>query len=517
MRKRIVNLISVMLCLCFLFVSIPTDATAAPLYSGNWKDGKWSVQGATISDEGDVISVSGSANAVISTLDKYNLGDCFTWSVDYAITNNYNCNEKDYTEIAVGDLRLRIFSMRNHLAGGRNESFTSNIAYKTVVMLFYKDRHIEADYLYQCFFNTGYVTYKFEYNKGNVTVIRKSSEDERAILRVSAARFKELGSIPTFNGVNVTITDRETYKTTKLRNFTLESGVSGTEYLNHARLVGKSSMGDVNGNGLFSQMDLLLSQQVIIGDASVDTLVMATADSDGNKKFDSADVLAVYQMMEQVKKYDGPTASKFVTLTFDDGPSYDTTTRLLELSDRYNVPFTFFVVGKNIEANSYNLVKAKELGCEIGSHSWSHANFKTLDTDGDEAKILAEISDTNAAIKAVTGQDTKLFRFPLVYEGYPIYNFKEYDFGMNLICGKFVGINSDDTIKSRTDSLKKLYPNDGYIILMHDSGGNYRTIEAVEECLPLMMEQGVEPVTVSQLSLLKGKIMDKGKTLYSKF
>ena len=518
MRKRMVNLISAMLCLCFLFVSIPTSATAAPLYSGNWKDGKWSVQGASVSAEGDEVVVSGSANAVISTLDSYNLGDCFTWSVDYAITNNYNCNEKNYTEIAVGDLRLRISSMLNHLAGGRNESFTSNKPYVTGFRLYWNDKELTADYSQNCFFTTAYISYKLEYNKGNVTVIRKSSEDERAVLRVSAATLKgAAGALPQFNGIGVVITDRESHKTTKLRNFTLESGVSGTEYLNHARLVGKSSMGDVNGNGLFSQMDLLLSQQVIIGDASVDTLVMATADSDGNKKFDSADALTVYQMLEQVKKYDGPTASKFVALTFDDGPSYDTTTRLLELSDRYNVPFTFFVVGKNIEANSYNLVKAKELGCEIGSHSWSHANFKNLYADGEDEKILAEISDTNAAIKGATGQDTRLFRFPLVYEGYPIYGFKKYDFGMNYICGKFVGINSDDTIKSRTDSLKKLYPNDGYIILMHDSGGNYRTIEAVEECLPLMMEQGVEPVTVSQLALLKGKIMDKGNTLYSKF
>ena len=140
-----------------------------------------------------------------------------------------------------------------------------------------------------------------------------------------------------------------------------------------------------------------------------------------------------------------------------------------------------------------------------------------LYSEGKDDVILKEVADTNAKIKEVTGQDTKLFRFPLVYSGYPVYQFAKYNMGMTYICGNFVGINSDDTIKSRTDSLKKLFKQDGSIILMHDSGGNYRTVEAVEECLPLMLEQGTEPVTVSQLALLNGKIMDKGKTLYTKF
>lgn len=497
---------------------MPTaKVSAAPLYSGTWNDGNWALQGVSVSADGTEAVVSGSGG-VITSNKTYNLADSFTWSVDYSIANNYNCREADYTALSVGDLSLRISSSRNFDAGGRNESFTSNKPYETGFSLYWQDKPITADYSYNCFFTTIYVSYKMEYNNGDIIVTRKSAEDERAVLRVSTANLKkQIGALPKFNGVNIKIDDRETAKATKLRNFTLSSGVSGTEYLNYGRLVGKSSMGDVSGNGFFSRLDLLLVQQALIGDISADSLNTATTDANKNGKIDSCDALCVFQMLEQVKKYDGPTTDKFVALTFDDGPSYDTTTRLLEMSERYNVPFTFFVIGKNIDGNSYNLIKAKELGCEIGSHSWSHPNFKTLHEQGKEADILKEVNDTTAKIKEITGEDTKLFRFPLVYSSYPVYQFAKYNFGMTYICGNFVGINSDDTIKSRTDSLKKLFKQDGSIILMHDSGANYRTVEAVEECLPLMLEQGTEPVTVSQLALLNGKIMDKGKTLYTKF
>jgi len=508
--------LSIILCLVLAVLVMPTaKVSAAPLYSGTWNDGNWALQGASVSADGTEAIVSGSGG-VITSNKTYNLADSFNWSVDYSITNNYNCREADYTAISVGDLSLRISSSRNFKAGGRNESFTSNKPYVTGFSLYWQDKQITADYSYNCFFTTIYVTYKMEYNKGDIVVTRKSSEDERAVLRISAANLKkQIGSLPKFNGATIKIDDRETAKTTKLRNFTLSSGVSGTDYLNYGRVTGKSSMGDVNGNGFLSQVDLLLVQQALIGDISADRLKTATTDADKNGKIDSGDALSVFQMLEQVKKYDGPTTDKFVALTFDDGPSYDTTTRLLELSERYNVPFTFFVIGKNIEANSYNLVQAKALGCEIGSHSWSHPNFKNLYDEGNEAEILKQINDTNTAIKEVTGEDTKLFRFPLVYSSYPIHQFAKYNFGMTYICGNFVGINDTDTIKSRTDSLKGLFKKDGSIILMHDSGGNYRTVEAVEECIPLMLEQGIEPVTVSQLALLNGTIMDKGKTLYT--
>lgn len=517
MKKGIIKGLSVALCLVLTVLMLPmADASAAQLYSGNWKDGKWSVQGATVDEAGDVVETSG--HATVKTVGTYDLGDSFTWSMDYSIVNNYNCHEVDYTAISVGDLSLRISSSRNFKAGGRNESFTANKPYTTGVKLYWQGKEVAADYSADCFFTAIYVTYKLEYNKGSVVVTRKSADSERAILRVSAASLKKAaGSLPKFNGVYLQITGREASKKTRFKNFTLDKGVSGTDYLNYIRTVGKSSMGDANGNGLFSKMDLLLLQQAVIGDVAASTPVTATADSDKSGKIDSADVLFAYQLLQNVRKYDGPTADKFVALTFDDGPSYDTTTRLLELSDSYNVPFTFFVIGKNIAGNSYNLVQAKAQGCEIGSHSWSHPNFKNLNSEGNETEIKAQIADTNAAIKAVTGKDTKLFRFPLVYSGYPTYEFAKYNIGMTYICGNFVGINSDDTIKSRTDSLNKLFKNNGSIILMHDSSGNYRTVEAVEECLPLMMEQGIEPVTVSQLAQLNGVIMDKSNTLYTDF
>ena len=116
--------------------------------------------------EGKEAVVSGSGG-VITSVKTYNLADSFTWSVDYSIANNYNCYESDYTAVSVGDLSLRISSSRNFEAGGRNESFTSNKPYETGFSLYWQDKLLTADYSYNCFFTTIYVTYKMEYNKGD--------------------------------------------------------------------------------------------------------------------------------------------------------------------------------------------------------------------------------------------------------------------------------------------------------------------------------------------------------------
>ena len=42
--------------------------------------------------------------------------------------------------------------------------------------------------------------------------------------------------------------------------------------------------------------------------------------------------------------------AKMVALTFDDGPSIETTSRILDLLEQYDIPATFFLVGQ-ISAN----------------------------------------------------------------------------------------------------------------------------------------------------------------------
>ncbi len=65
-----------------------------------------------------------------------------------------------------------------------------------------------------------------------------------------------------------------------------------------------------------------------------------------------------------------------VALTFDDGPSPDYTEKILDLLAEHGAVATFFEVG-NIAKNYPDLIRKElEYGCEVGSHTYSHANLK---------------------------------------------------------------------------------------------------------------------------------------------
>ena len=65
---------------------------------------------------------------------------------------------------------------------------------------------------------------------------------------------------------------------------------------------------------------------------------------------------------------------KTVWLTFDDGPTPETTPFVLDTLKQYNVTATFFCLGENMEKNPEILKRIKEDGYSIGNHSYSHPN-----------------------------------------------------------------------------------------------------------------------------------------------
>lgn len=109
-----------------------------------------------------------------------------------------------------------------------------------------------------------------------------------------------------------------------------------------------------------------------------------------------------------------PLAEKEVVLTFDDGPFPATTTKVLAALAAECVRATFFLIGRNAEANP-GIVKAIAAGGHsIGHHTWSH---RPLDKIG-QAQAIEEIDRGIAADeKALNGTATSVpstpfFRFP---------------------------------------------------------------------------------------------------------
>lgn len=98
---------------------------------------------------------------------------------------------------------------------------------------------------------------------------------------------------------------------------------------------------------------------------------------------------------------------KYVSLTFDDGPS-PYTFYILDILKRYHVPATFFVVGS--EAKKFpNLVhRIHSERHVIGNHTWSHPDISTLS----ENQLRSEIHSTNVQIQKLIGNSPDLFRAP---------------------------------------------------------------------------------------------------------
>ena len=98
---------------------------------------------------------------------------------------------------------------------------------------------------------------------------------------------------------------------------------------------------------------------------------------------------------------------KTVALTFDDGPT-PYSLQVLAILKEKQVPATFFEVGKQVKQNPEITRKLSEAGMSVQSHSWRHADLKTLSTSG----LAADLADTSAAITNVTGKPVTCVRPP---------------------------------------------------------------------------------------------------------
>ena len=79
------------------------------------------------------------------------------------------------------------------------------------------------------------------------------------------------------------------------------------------------------------------------------------------------------RIAELTEKYD-----KFVALTFDDGPS-TLTPRILDILEKYDATATFFVIGGQVDATTESTIRrVVALGCEVGSHSFTHPYMTKL-------------------------------------------------------------------------------------------------------------------------------------------
>jgi len=202
----------------------------------------------------------------------------------------------------------------------------------------------------------------------------------------------------------------------------------------------------------------------------------------------------------------GDPTEKKIALTFDDGPNDPYTSEVLKVLQDNHVRATFFLLGKNVEANPQAARDIVAAGHAIGNHSYDHHNL-VMRTNGE---VREEILKTEKAIESATGQKTDLFR--------PPYGEKD---ALTLRQTRKLGyvmiewsVSAEDW---RRPGPEKIVSNvvrevqNGAIILMHDGdktrrGDRSQTVAALPQIIAQLRQKGYEFVTIPELLKLNPKI-----------
>ena len=183
-----------------------------------------------------------------------------------------------------------------------------------------------------------------------------------------------------------------------------------------------------------------------------------------------------------------------VALTFDDGPHAVYTDQILDILEKNGAVATFFEVARNLPKAPDAVRRAVDLGCEIGSHSYRHANLGKMD----QAAQQADQAAADAIFQEVLGTTPTLLRPP----------YGSMNKTLKTTCGRSIvtwSIDTEDWLSKDADKVVASVQNagnlDGQVILLHRIYGS--TVEATEVLVPWLLEQGYQLVTISELIQLR--------------
>lgn len=191
--------------------------------------------------------------------------------------------------------------------------------------------------------------------------------------------------------------------------------------------------------------------------------------------------------------------SKVIYLTFDDGPSYITTDKILQILKDKNVKATFFIVGSKIKGREEILKRIQDGGHCIGLHSYTHVISKIY---SNENTFIKEMDDTREEIKRVLGIDATAIRFPTgskphlnqkFLDDLHAHNYKVFDWNASLPDGINCNIKADKLFQYATKVVAK---SSKVFLLLHCDQCNKNTSEALPKIIDYYKENGYEFKTI---------------------
>ena len=187
----------------------------------------------------------------------------------------------------------------------------------------------------------------------------------------------------------------------------------------------------------------------------------------------------------------GPTTTKRVALTFDDGPD-EMTLRYLDVLDDLGVPATFFVLGEHAHDHPELIREYVRRGHQVAGHGYDHQRFTKLK----RGELLDQCKRTDEAIGGQpTGQPwvrpphgslDSLSLISLRVAGYVValWSLDSCDY-------------EDRDVASLTERCSPHAVSGGEVLLFHE--GQEWTLEALPRIVTALHASGMECVTMADL------------------
>lgn len=192
-----------------------------------------------------------------------------------------------------------------------------------------------------------------------------------------------------------------------------------------------------------------------------------------------------------------PDDQNVVYLTFDDGPSYNTS-KILDILDQYQVKATFFVTGTGQQYNDC-ILRAYKCGHTIGLHTYCHNYQKVYSSTKAYFDDLNQIGDM---VESIIGKRPHYIRFPGGSSNTVSMNYQEgimtklsqevidrgyqyYDWNVSSSDASGNNVDVDKIIASATNA-----DSGNLVILFHDASAKDTTVEALPKVIEYYQNLG---------------------------
>ncbi|QQE80267.1 polysaccharide deacetylase family protein [Alicyclobacillus sp. SO9] len=197
-------------------------------------------------------------------------------------------------------------------------------------------------------------------------------------------------------------------------------------------------------------------------------------------------LLLVYFVAQPAKAND--RVPKVLYLTFDDGPGFIYTPKILDILQREHAKATFFVIGNRVLELPGIIKRMSNEGHEIGNHGFIHPSFEFPNQE--TQPTVSDIIKTDKIIEKICHKKPLYYRPP----GGVI---NESEIKHILAHGHRIALWTVDSEDWKTASSQKIYDNvtqharPNSIVLFHDGVSNSRyTIQALPNIIHYYRSKG---------------------------